>query len=160
MKTAWKTLSVAAALFSSIGIAQASTPGCMEGDGPQQHSGSHLKKMAKDLGLDAGQKVQVENILKSAHEQGKPMMDRLVTERRALRSLIHAATVDETAIRAQSARVAAVEADLAVHRAQVAQKIRVLLTADQVQKFQTLHEKREHRMNEHRGKRSAKMERE
>lgn len=158
MKTAWKTLSVAAALFAGVGMAQAATPGCMEGDA-HNHSGRHLKKMARDLGLDAQQKVQVKDILKSNHDQAKPLMDKLVSERRTMRSLIQAETVDEAAIRAQSARVAGVEADLAVNRAQIAQKIRGVLTPDQVQKARTLQEKRDQRMDEHRAG-GPRMERE
>jgi protein CpxP len=131
----------------------------MDGDGPK-HSGSHMKRMAKDLGLDAQQKTQVKDILKSSHEQARPLMDKLVTERRAMRSLIHAESVDEAAIRAQSARVAAIEADLAVNRAQVAQKIRKVLTPEQVLKFKAIQEKRDHRMDEHRAKGPAKLDKE
>jgi len=159
MKTAWKTLSVAAALFSSVGIAQAAPPGHMDGDGPP-HSGTHLKKMTRDLGLDAHQKVQIKDILKNNHDQAKPLMDKLVAELRALRTLIQAETLDEAAIRAQSSRVAAVEADLAVNRAQVAQKIRAVLTPEQIQKYKIIQEKRDHRMGERRAKGPARMERE
>jgi protein CpxP len=159
MRTAWKTLSVAAALFSSVGMAQAATPGHMDGDGPP-HSGNHLKKMAKDLGLDAQQKGQVKDILKTNHDQAKPLMDKLVAERRAVRALIQADTLDEAAIRAQSAHVAAVEADLAVNRALVAQKIRAVLTPDQIQKFKALQDQRDHRMDDRRAKGPARMERE
>ena len=137
MKTAWKTLSVAAALFAGVGMAQAATPGCMDGDAPN-HSSSHLKKMAKDLGLDAQQQSQVKAILTTNHDQSKPLMDKLLSERRTMRTLAQADTVDETAIRAQSAKVATVEADLAVNRAHVAQKLRAVLTPDQVQKFKAL----------------------
>ena len=115
--------------------------------------------MARDLGLDAQQNAQAKDILKSNHDQAKPLMDKLVTERRTMRSLIQAETVDEAAIRAQSARIAAVEADLAVNRAQIAQKIRVVLTPAQVQKARTLQEKRDQRMDEHRAG-SPRMERE
>jgi Spy/CpxP family protein refolding chaperone len=149
MKTAWKTLSVAAALFSSVGITQAATTACMDGDGPG-HSRSHLKKMAKYLGLDAIHKSQVKDILTNNHVQAKPIMDKLIQERRAMRTLIQSETFDETAIRAQSARVATVETDLAVNRAQVAQKLRAILTPDQLQKSKTLQEKRDYRMDERR----------
>jgi protein CpxP len=116
--------------------------------------------MAKDLGLDAQQKGQVKDILNNNHVQAKPLMDKLVLERRTLRTLIQSETIDEAAIRAQSAHVASAEADLAVNRAQVAQKLRAILTPDQVQKFKSLQEKRDHRMDEHRAKGPARMERE
>ena len=67
----------------------------------------------------------------------------MVAERRSLRTLIQAETVDEAAIRAQSAKVAAVAADLAVQRAHGAQEIRKVLTPEQIQKFKSLQEKRD-----------------
>lgn len=156
MKTAWKTLSVAAALFAGVGMAQAAAPGCMEGDDAPKHSGSHVKRMAKELGLDAQQKVQVKELLKNNHDQAKPLMDKLQAERRSMRSLIHGDTIDEAAIRAQSARVAAVQADLDVNRAQLAQKMRTILTPEQVQKLKAIQEKRDHHMDERRTKGHAR----
>jgi protein CpxP len=160
MKTAWKTLSVAAALFAGVGMAQAApTGGGMDGDGPR-HVGNHLKKMAKELGLDAQQKAQVKDILKNNHELAKPLLDKLVTEKRTMRTLIQAETIDEAAIRAQSAKVAVVEADLAVNRAQLAQKLRVVLTPEQIQKFKAIQDKRDHRLDERRAKGPARIEQE
>jgi protein CpxP len=160
MKTAWKTLSVAAALFAGVGMAQAAPPGGgMDGDGPR-HVGNHLKQMAKELGLDAQQKAQVKDILKTNHDVAKPLMDKMMTEKRAMRTLVQAETVDEAAIRTQSAKIAAVEADLAVNRAQLAQKLRAVLTPDQIQKFKAIQEKRDHRMDERRAKGPARMEQE
>jgi protein CpxP len=158
MSTAWKTLSVAAALFAGVSMAQAATPGCMEGDASHR-SDSHLKRMSKDLGLDDQQKQQIKDIQKSNHDQLKPLIDRLKAERKAMRTLVHAETVDEAVIRSQSARVAAIQADLEVNRAQVAQKIRAILTPEQIQKFKALQEKRELRMAERRAKGPGRMER-
>jgi protein CpxP len=61
-----------------------------------------------------------------------------VTERRALRDTIHAETIDETAIRAQAAKVASLEADLAVQRAHVSHDIRAVLTPDQLEKLKEM----------------------
>jgi protein CpxP len=154
MNTTWKTLSVAAALFAGVGMAHGAPQGCIEENTPG-HSSGHLKKMAKELGLDDQQKVQVKDILKSNHNQIKPLMDTMITERRAMRSLIHAETIDEVAIRAQAAKMASLQADLAVNRAHIAQKLRSVLTPDQVQKFKTLQEKREQRMKERHSKGSS-----
>jgi protein CpxP len=160
MKTAWKTLSVAAALFAGVGMAQAAPPGGgIDGDTPR-HVGSPLKKMVKELGLDAQQKTQVKDILKNNHDTAKPLMDKMVAEKRAMRALIQAETVDETAIRSQSAKVAAVEADLAINRAQLAQKLRAVLTPDQIQKFKAIQEKRDQQMDNRRAKGSGRMDQE
>lgn len=61
-----------------------------------------------------------------------------MTERRALRDAIRAETIDETAIRAQAAKVASLEADLAVQRAHVAHDIRAVLTPGQLQKLKDM----------------------
>jgi Spy/CpxP family protein refolding chaperone len=55
-----------------------------------------------------------------------------------LRDTIRAATIDETAIRAQSAKVASLESDLAVQRAYVAHDIRAVLTPEQLQKLKDM----------------------
>ena len=90
------------------------------------------------LGLSADQRASVKAILRKHQPEIKPLVDQLVTERRALRDTVRAATVDEPAIRAQSAKVAAMEADLAVKRAAVAHEIRAVLTPDQIEKLKTI----------------------
>jgi protein CpxP len=61
-----------------------------------------------------------------------------VQERRALRKTIHTTPVNEAAIRAQAARVAQIEADLDVKRAYVSDRIRAVLTPEQVEKLKEL----------------------
>lgn len=55
-----------------------------------------------------------------------------------MRDAIRAETIDETAIRAQAAKVASLEADLAVQRAHVAHDIRAVLTPGQLQKLKDM----------------------
>ena len=76
-----------------------------------------------------------------------PLLKQLATERRALRTIIQAEAVDEAAIRAQSAKVAAIEADLAVQRAHGAQEIRKVLTPEQIQKFKAIQERRDSKLD-------------
>ncbi len=90
------------------------------------------------LGLTHEQKTQVRGILKNHRSSMRPLVGQLVAERRALRDLIHAESVDETAIRAQVEKVAKVDADLAVQRANIAHEIRGLLTTEQIQKLKEL----------------------
>jgi Spy/CpxP family protein refolding chaperone len=92
----------------------------------------------KQLGVTADQKAEVKTILRKYQPTVGPLIKQVVTERRALRDTIRAATIDETAIRAQAAKVASLEADLAVQRAYVAHDIRVVLTPEQLQKLKDM----------------------
>lgn len=64
-------------------------------------------------------------------------------ERRQLRSLVHSGSSDEGTIRAQAAKVAEAEADLAVGKAAAARKFLALLTPQQVTKYQGIMAQRE-----------------
>jgi len=99
--------------------------------------GAHTNQWAA-LGLTDDQKAQVKTVLQQYRPTAGPLIQQLVTERRALRDLIHAQTIDESAIRAQAAKVASVQADLAVVHAHVSHDIRALLTPEQVQKLQDM----------------------
>ena len=155
MKIATKSLVVGITLLASTGLAQASAPASCDGEGrpPMAH---HLKKMARELGLSPQQKQQVQDIFKKNKPQVQPLFQDLVTERRALRTLIQADTIDETAIRAQSAKVAAIQADLAVQRAHTAQELRAVLTPEQIDKFRAIQQKRDQRMDKFRDRDAQK----
>jgi Spy/CpxP family protein refolding chaperone len=92
----------------------------------------------KQLGVTADQKAEVKIILRKYQPTVGPLIKQVVTERRALRDTIRAATIDETAIRAQSAKVASLESDLAVQRAYIAHDIRAVLTPEQLQKLKDM----------------------
>jgi periplasmic protein CpxP/Spy len=92
----------------------------------------------KQLGVTADQKAEVKTILRKYQPTVGPLIKQVVTERRALRDTIRASTIDETAIRAQSAKVASLESDLAVQRACVAHDIRAVLTPEQLQKLKDM----------------------
>jgi Spy/CpxP family protein refolding chaperone len=100
-------------------------------------SGRFGRRLAQ-LGLTDQQKVQVKTILRSYQPTLGPLVKEVVTERRALRDTIRAQTIDETAIRAEAAKVASLEADLAVQRAHVADDIRAVLTPEQIQKLKNM----------------------
>jgi protein CpxP len=112
--------------------------------------GRIFNKMATELGLSSQQQQDVKAVFAKNRPQTEPLMKQLMAERRSLRTLIQADTIDEAAIRAQSAKVAAVEADLAVQRAHVAQQVRAILTPEQVQKFKDLQATQDSRMDEKR----------
>ncbi len=90
------------------------------------------------LGLTDQQRVQVKAILRGYQPTVGPLVKEVVTERRALRDTIRAQTIDETAIRAEAAKVASLEADLAVQRAHVAHDIRAVLAPEQIQKLKNM----------------------
>lgn len=107
-----------------------------------------FRKLARELGLTDKQKADAKVILKKNREQNKPLREALFKERRALRSLVMSGSSDEAAIRAQSAKVASVEADLAVRRAGGAKQLIALLTPDQVAKLKKLQEKWDRKFQE------------
>lgn len=97
-----------------------------------------FRKQLAQFGVTDEQKAQVKAILRKYQPIAGPLIQQVVTERRALRDTIRAETIDETAIRAQAAKVASVEADLAVQRAHVAHDIRAVLTPEQLQKLKDM----------------------
>lgn len=147
MKTELKTLAAIAAVVATVSFAPVTASAIMGEDGLPP-AGRHFKKMATELGLSSQQKEDIKEIFSKSRSQAEPLMKQLKTERRALRELVQADIIDEAAIRAQSTKVAAVEADLSVQRAQVAQQVRAILTPEQVQKFKVIQAKRNSRMDE------------
>ena len=99
--------------------------------------GRFARRLAQ-LGVTDAQKAQVKTILRGYQPTLGPLITEVVTERRALRDAIRAPAVDETAIRAQAAKVASLEADLAVQRAHVFHDIRAVLTPEQIQKLKDM----------------------
>jgi len=146
MKNAAKGFAIAVAVVAAVSFVPLESSACMGEDGSPP-VGRHMKKMATELGLTAQQQQDVKAVFEKARPQAEPLMKQRKSEHQALRTLIHADAVDEAAIRAQSARVAAVEADMAVQRAHVAQQVRAILTPEQAQKFKEFQAGRESRMD-------------
>lgn len=158
MKAVFAKIATSAALVAAIGLAPV-VASAHEHEGgcccePQEmhkdmrhHMHRHFKMLAKELGLSQQQKDGIKAIFKNSHDQFKPLMEQMKTERHNLHALMTADTMDEAAIRAQSAKVSAIEANMAVQRAKVAQQVRKLLTPDQAKKFKELQAKHEKGMN-------------
>ena len=85
----------------------------------------------------------MKEVFKKNRPQVKPVFTQLITEKRALRELIQSGSADEAAIRAQAAKVAGVEADLAVQRAQMVKQLRAILTPGQIEKFKAIQKERD-----------------
>src|SRR5437870_5817549 len=96
-----------------------------------------LSKLA-ELGITDAQKVEIHAILREAQPGFEPLVKQFIQERRALRNTIHAAPVNEPAIRTQADRVAQFEADLAVKRAHISERVRTVLTPDQITKLKDI----------------------
>jgi Spy/CpxP family protein refolding chaperone len=101
-------------------------------------SGHFFARKLAQIGVTDAQKAQVKAILRSYQPTAGPLIRQVVTERRALRDTIRAETIDEAAIRAQAAKVASLEADLAVQRAHVVHDLRAVLTPEQIQKLKEM----------------------
>ena len=129
-----------AALTAFASIAQADDGGYGgEHCGKQQRH--DFKKFEKKLGLTDAQKTQAKAIFQGNKDVVKPIIATLQTERKNLQSLIHADAIDEAAIRAETAKIAGIQADLNVNRAKVGAQFRAILTPSQLTILKTLHQK-------------------
>jgi protein CpxP len=153
---------IASATAFGSHFAQADEGGksCHEYAEQHHHHGHHFmhrrfEKMAAKLGLSEQQKVKIKEVFKQNREQAKPILDRLITEKRNMRTLVQADKTDEAAIRAQAAKLAAVEGDMAIQRAHMAKQIRAILTPEQIEKFKAMQKERQQKFEkfrEHHGK--------
>jgi Spy/CpxP family protein refolding chaperone len=83
------------------------------------------------VGLTDAQKDQIKTIMQSHQDDMRSLATRERDARQALNNAITADVADEGLIRARSADVAAVEADMAVAQARIRGEILQILTADQ-----------------------------
>lgn len=144
------SLTAATALGGQLAFADTDSPsdqpeaGCqMQHQGHKGHGGHRFfKRMAKALGLSDQQKAQAKTLFQNTRAQNKPLLADLMTARQQLRALVQSGSADETAIRAQSAKVAAAQTELTVKRAQAMKQFLALLTPEQVSKLQAIQAKR------------------
>ena len=102
----------------------------------------------RQLDLSDAQREQLRSVMASHRAEFQALGERMRTAHDALDAVVTADAVDESAIRARSADVAAVQADAAVVRAKVHQEIYSLLTAEQQAKAKELKAQAEARMKE------------
>jgi Spy/CpxP family protein refolding chaperone len=135
MKTSnWLVITVAATVaagglfaLTSRAANPVSPPGRLHG---------HLLERAKEkLGLSDTQVAQIKGVFKADKDNLTGLLTRWHEARAGLRSAIQAADATETSVRAASAKVAAVEADLAVERLALFGKISPILTGEQREKL-------------------------
>lgn len=90
-----------------------------------------LQRAAEKLGLSAEQRAAIKDALLSEKDAIKDLLTRLHEARKGLREAIRAEDATEASVRAAAARVAAVEADLAVLRHKLHKRINPILTPEQ-----------------------------
>ncbi len=90
-----------------------------------------MRRVAARLHVTDDQKLAALGVLRNHQAALKPLVDQLIKERFALRKTLEASSVDEAAVRAGSARVAAVEAEVAVQKAYLFHDLRAVATPDQ-----------------------------
>jgi Spy/CpxP family protein refolding chaperone len=106
-------------------------PGGFEG-------GFMLGRMVGELDLTEEQREAFHDLMIAHHEERKGDIEALQTARLALMEQTVADVLDEGAIRAASADVASVEADLAVARAEFLQQVRGILAPEQWEEAKAL----------------------
>jgi Spy/CpxP family protein refolding chaperone len=98
------------------------------------------------LDLTDGQREQIKAIVDSHQAEFKAVGDKLGAAHQGMRALLEAETLDESAVRAKSAEVAAAQADAAILQAKVRTETLTVLTAEQQAKLKELRATRQSRM--------------
>jgi len=88
-------------------------------------------RIAEKLNLTDDQKAQIKAVLGGEKSALTALLGQLHDARKALRTAIHANDATEASVRVASARVAAVEANLAVERMKIYGRIAPILTDEQ-----------------------------
>jgi len=105
---------------------------------PMMRGGKLLERAKAKLGVTDEQAAQIKAQFKSEKENITSILTRMHDSRIDLRHAIQTADANESTVRAASAKVAAVEADMAVERLKLHNKIAPLLTNDQQKKLQDM----------------------
>jgi Spy/CpxP family protein refolding chaperone len=103
--------------------------------GTRPGHGQILQRIARKLNLTDDQKSQIKAVLSVDKDMLKSLFGQLHDARKNLRAAIRANGTNESTVRAASAKVAGVEADLAVERMKLYGKIAPLLTDEQHRKI-------------------------
>jgi len=103
--------------------------------GTRPGHGQILQRIARKLNLTDDQKSQIKSVLSVDKDMLKSLFGQLHDARKNLRAAICANGTNESAVRAASAKVASVEADLAVERMKLYGKIAPILTDEQRRKI-------------------------
>ena len=92
----------------------------------------------RELDLSDDQKAQVKSIMNSHQAEFKAAGEKIGAAREALRQLLEADSIDESAIRAKSVEAANAEADAAILGAKVRAQTLQVLNSEQLAKLKEL----------------------
>jgi Spy/CpxP family protein refolding chaperone len=123
-------------------------PGFGPGPGGPMGLLGELGRGLRELDLSDVQREQIRGIVESHQAAFRDIGDRMRAAHEGMETLIGADAVDEAAIRAKSAELAAVQADAAVLRARVHHDVFGVLTAEQQARAKELRAQRQARMKE------------
>jgi periplasmic protein CpxP/Spy len=101
-----------------------------------------LPPLGPELQLTDAQREQIRTIAQTHRDEWQTLADRGRAAHQALMAAVAADEINESAIRAKSAEMAAVEADAAVARAHARAEVLQILTADQKSTLKDLQTKR------------------
>ena len=104
----------------------------------------------RELNLTDDQRTQLRAIADARRDEFRAAGDKVRAARDGMRALIEADTINESAIRAKSAEIAAAEADVTILNAKVRQESLQVLTAEQQQKLKELRTARQGQMKQRR----------
>ena len=135
---------VALTPFANIALANEGGGGgahcCKHHEWGAEHYEHHFKKLVEKLGLTDAQQAQAKAIFEANKAIVKPLKESLHAEKKILHTLMHADKFDEAALRAQSAKLAAIYTDLVVNKAKVCSQFRAILTPAKAATLKALHE--------------------
>ena len=106
-----------------------------QSDKSQRHN---FNKIANKLDLTDAQKAKAKAIFQANKDVVKPIVASLHTEQIALRTLIHADTVDIPAIHAETTKISSIQEILNIDRAKVGADFRAILTPAQLKTLKNM----------------------
>ena len=104
----------------------------------------------RELDLTDDQKAQLKTIADSHQNEVRAAGEKIGAARAGMRALIDADAINESAIRAKSAEIAAAEAELMIINAKIRQESLQVLTSEQQQKLKDARTAREGQMRQRR----------
>ena len=102
----------------------------------------------RELDLTDDQKAQLKTIADSHRAEFQAAGQKIGAAREGMRALVEADSINESAIRAKSAEIAAAEADVMILNAKVRQESMQVLTSEQLQKLKEQRTAREGQMRQ------------
>ncbi|MBI4764104.1 MAG: Spy/CpxP family protein refolding chaperone [Deltaproteobacteria bacterium] len=147
MKKSMKNFALVAITLAIFGVGFHHAYAALSDESSLTSMNPFLKRGYAGLGISDIQMNAIKAVVKKNLPELQTMTNQIISERRVLKSLIRAQSVNEDAIRAQVRKLAEMEADMCVKRAVIGQEIRTILTPEQLQKSAEMSRFRERMMD-------------